>query len=572
MLRGICLLGIMLANLVLPSLVYADVVAKHAMVVSSQHLATRVGLDILQEGGNAVDAAVAMGYALAVVHPCCGNVGGGGFMLIRLRDGHTTAVNFRERAPASLNVKQLIQEQQQQPEAPSAHITGDINKPYLQAGIPGTVLGLNTVLQKFGTMPLSKLMQPAIAFAESGFVLNRQDVDILNAGYQSFLQQPNVATIFTNHGKPYQVGDRLQQQELAKTLLKISRTGSDGFYQGDTAKQLIAAVNEHGATWTINDLLQYQVSMTQAISCDYHGYKIYSIPPPGSGITLCQILNIAAEYPLAKWGFRSPTSLNVNLEAMRYAFADRNTYLGDPNFVDIPANKLLSVSYAKSIKSKIKLWRAGDSKKLGFIAKSNEGQHTTSYVVVDRYGNAVAVTYTLNSYFGGRVIPGKLGFFLNNELDDFAIDIGRPNMFGLIQGRANLIAPSKQPLSSIAPVIITKDGKLYMVLATPGGSTIPTSLVEVIENVVDYNMSLQAAVNAPRYHFQWLPDKVFMEPGAISAKTQKYLQRMGYTLQDGSPFNTDSWGAVTAILVNPKTDELTGMMDKRRPGGLAIGY
>lgn len=535
---------------------------QQAMAVSSQHYATKVGVDILKKGGNAIDAAVAMGYALAVVDPCCGNIGGGGFMLIHFANGKNTFINFREKAPQAIHTKMFLDSHGNAIKEKSVY-------GYLAVGVPGTVLGLNTALKKYGTMPLKEMIQPAIDLAKNGFVLVPGDNKILN-GLELFRKQSNVAAIFLKNNQPYKTGDRLIQKDLANTLKLIAQQGSEAFYNGKIADQIVAVSKKNGGVLSKDDFKNYSIVETQPITCSYRGYQIITTPPPGGGVTVCEIFNISEGYPLKSYGFHSTMATHYVTEAMRYAYADRNAYLGDPNFIEIPVNKLISKKYAEQIRRKILPNEAGYSYEIGFVAKAKEKANTTSYVVVDKYGNAVSVTYTLNDDFGADVIAEDTGFFLNNEIDDFAIKTDTPNTYELIQGKANLLAPNKRPLSSIAPTMIMKNNELFMILGTPGGSTIPTQIVETIQNVIDFNMPLQNAVDASRYHMQWLPDVIFIEPNTFSISVMTELKAMNYEFKSGSPFGTIRWGAVTAIMKN--ANQWDGAVDIRRPAGLALGY
>lgn len=549
------------------------VTAKEGMVVSAQHYATKAGIEVLKNGGNAIDAAVAVGYALAVVHPCCGNIGGGGFMMIHLADGKNVAVNFREKAPLDIKASFFLDKSGNviPGTLSGGHISGTIKNGYLAAAIPGTVLGLNTALEKYGTLSLREVMQPAIKLAKKGYVLEPGDIELLNYGIESFKTQPNVAAIFLKHGSPYQAGDRLIQKDLAQTLETIAQQGNSAFYEGSIADKIITASQQHGGVFTKQDFKDYNVVETPPISCNYRGYHILTSPPPASGATICETLKISEGYPLQHYGFHSTMSIHYVAEAMRHAYADRSNYLGDPTFVDVPVKKLTSTQYAAQIRTKIFKNKAGSSDTTN-PNKNHEKDQTTSYVVVDCYGNAVSVTYTINGYFGAKVIPDNTGFFLNNELDDFTIKTDTPNAFGLIQGKANLIEPGKRPLSSISPTIILKDNQLFMVIGTPGGPTIPTQIVETIQNVIDYNMNIQQAADASRFHMQGLPDYLYIEPKALPQTTIEALQNMGYTIKIGSPFSSGRWGAVTAILKDHSTGMLEGAMDARRPIGSAMGY
>ena len=537
------------------------VTAPRAMVVTAQHLATDVGVDILKRGGNAVDAAVAVGYALAVVHPCCGNIGGGGFMVIHLAHGKNVFLDFREKAPLAATPTMFQ-------DASGNVVPGLSTKTYLGTGVPGTVMGLDAALKKYGTMTRAEVMAPAIALAKNGYVLEPGDIKILDTRAKQFAAEPNVAAIFLNHGKPYQAGDRLTQPELAGTLEAIEEGGSDAFYKGSIARQVAAASKANGGLLTTRDFADYTVAWDKPVACDYRGYTILSSPPPSSGgTTVCEILQVIKPYPFGKWGYASVKATHYLVEAERQAFADRNTYLGDPAFVKNPVARLLSAAHVEKIRTQIKPDAATPSSEVSGSLGVAEGQHTTHYSVVDAKGNAVSVTYTINYLFGNGHIAGDTGFFLNNEMDDFTSKPGVPNSFGLVQGKINQIEPGKRPLSSMSPSIVLKHGKLFMVTGSPGGSTIISTTLESMINVIDFGMNMQQAVDAPRIHQQWLPDLVMVEPGYLTPETQAALEKMGYHFKEVS-----SWGADEAILKNPKTGLLEGANDGRRSAGLAAGY
>ena len=537
------------------------VTARHAMVVTAQHLATKIGVRILKEGGNAIDAAVAVGYALAVVHPCCGNIGGGGFMMIHLANGHNVFLDFREKAPLKATPT-LYQDTK------GNVVAGLSTKTYLGVGVPGTVMGLNTALKKYGTMSLKQVMQPAIALARDGYALEQGDVNILDARAWSFAGHPNVASIFLDHGKPYVTGQRLRQPQLAKTLELIEHEGTRAFYRGPIARAIVAASRAHHGILSMKDFADYTVQWAKPVECHYHSYTLLSDPPPSSGgVAICEIMQIIKPYPFSKWGYGSVDTLHYLVEAERRAFADRNTYLGDPAFVHNPIAELLSARHAAGLRATILPDKATPSSEIKGSFGSTEGTDTTDYSIVDARGNAVAVTYTINYLFGLGQIAGNTGFFLNNEMDDFTSKPGAPNSFGLVQGKINEIKPGKRPLSSMAPTIVLKGGRLFMVTGSPGGSTIISTTLESFLNVTDFGMNVQQSVNAPRVHQQWLPDKVFAEPGLMSPAVQKRLEAMGYRFK-----MIPSWGADEAILVNPRTQRLEGANDRRRPAGLAAGY
>jgi len=542
----------------IPGIVFAA--TKQGMVVTEQQLASQVGLDILKAGGNAIDAAVAVGYALAVVNPCCGNIGGGGFMTIHLANGKNSVLNFREKAPLKAHAALFLDKN-------NNIIANESRNGYLAVAVPGTVLGLDTALKKYGTMNRQDVMSPAIYLAENGYVLTAYAVKLLNQSLSFFQKQPNIAAIFLKNNQPYRAGDLLIQKELANTLKKIAIDGPDVFYKGDIAKEIVNASNKNGGILSLRDFAQYNVQELAPIQCTYHGFTIVSTPPPSSGgVTLCEMTNILEKYDLTTKNYHSAHDVHFIVEAMRYAFADRNNQLGDPDFVKNPIEKLISKKYAQTIQQKI-LKNHAATDMTPKINITHESLNTTHYSIVDKQGNAVSVTYTLNSFFGAKVIAGNTGFFLNDEMDDFTIKPGTPNQFGLVQNSANSIEPGKRPLSSMTPTIILKNEKIFMVLGSPGGPRIITSTLETLLNVINYKMTIQHAVDEPRFHHQWLPDTIDYEPGTFSADTIKKLAKMGYNVK---PQKT--WGAVEAILLNPEDGQLYGANDPRRPDGKAMGY
>lgn len=556
--------------------------AEKAMVVTSQHLATDVGVEIMKQGGNAVDAAVAVGYALAVTNPCCGNLGGGGFATLHLADGRDVFLNFREKAPLAATQTMFLDAK--------GEVVPDLSlRGYLAAGVPGSVLGLDTLLTKYGTMTRAQVMAPAIKLAVEGFVLNQGDVDIMKGGAKAFAAEPNVAAIFLNDGKPWAVGERFVQKNLGNTLQAIAKDGPDAFYKGAIADAIVAASAANGGILSKQDFVAYTAAEAKPVRCSYRGYDLISAPPPSSGGTaICQILNILKGYPIAQMGNRSATTVHLMAEAMRHTFVDRNFQLGDPDFVKNPVERLVSDGYAEQIRSVINQGKATPSKDVQPGTAPHEGTETTHYSVVDPAGNAVSVTYTINALFGAKVIAGDTGFFLNDEMDDFTVKPGVPNLFGLVQGKTNEIAPGKRPLSSMSPTIVTKDGKIIMVLGSPGGSRIITIVVNTLMNVVDHGMNIQEAVDAPRIHHQWLPDQITVEPYALSPDTLRILRNMGHKIVEQSP-----WGAAEAIFIAPKPaggsapassgndsaasgkpvpGRLYGAHDSRRPAGSASGF
>jgi gamma-glutamyltranspeptidase/glutathione hydrolase len=525
------------------------------MVVSAQHYASEVGAGILAQGGNAIDAAVAVGYALAVVDPCCGNLGGGGFMTIHLKDGRDTFINFRETAPAAASAPMYLN--------PAGQPVNDLSRSgYLAAGVPGTVMGLERAAQEHGRLARRALLAPAIALARNGYVLSRADADILDG--KRFAKDPVAAKIFLRpDGARLEPGDRLVQADLAATLEEIAQQGPDAFYRGSIPIAVEEASSENHGILTARDFADYTPTEGPPLTCSYRGYHIVSAPPPSSGgTTICEILNILEGYDLKGLGFRSASSVRLMIEAMRWAYRDRNTHLGDPVFVQNPLERLLSKDYAGTIRTAI---NEGSTTPAAALQPTKEKAETTHYSVVDGEGNAVAVTYTINGSFGAAVIAPGTGFFLNNEMDDFTIKPGAPNLYGLVQGEANAIMPGKRPLSSMAPTLVEKDGHVLLVLGSPGGSRIITAVLETILNVVDYGLAPQQAVDAPRLHYQGLPDEVDYERSGLTPETTADLTAMGYKLIEQRP-----WGAVELIEI--ANGRLYGVNDPRRPAGAAIGY
>ncbi|WP_441916256.1 gamma-glutamyltransferase [Phyllobacterium sp. TAF24] len=547
--------------------------AEHGMVVTAQHLATQAGVDVLKNGGNAVDAAVAVGYALAVVYPTAGNVGGGGFMTIRLKDGKTTFLDFRERAPLASTKTMYLDDK-------GNIVKGLSTDGYLAVGVPGSVAGFELARTEYGTKSREELIGPAIRLARDGFELVQGDINSLKSGNKKLAKDPAAAAIFLKpDGKPYAVGETLVQTDLAATLSGISDKGPDSFYKGATADAIAKASQDKGGILTKQDFEQYSVRELEPVKCNYRGYDIVSSPPPSSGgVIICEILNVLEGYPLSYLGYGSAETVHAMVEAMRYAYVDRNSALGDPDFVNNPVTKLLDKAYAKEIRDKISPFKAGVSKDL--MPKGlGESHETTHYSIIDNDGNAVAVTYTLNGSFGAGVVAAGTGVLLNNEMDDFTSKPGVPNLYGLVQGEANAIAPKKTPLSSMSPTIISKDGKPFMVIGSPGGSRIITITLEAILNVIDHGMNIQEAIDAPRVHHQWLPDKVYMEPYALSADTQKVLTEMGHDVQIDKDWSI--WGQAAGILVGGESlseiakgdgSRYNGAIDSRASSGEAKGY
>ncbi|WP_018632498.1 gamma-glutamyltransferase [Neomegalonema perideroedes] len=555
----------------------APVEGRKGMVVTAHHLASDVGLDILKAGGNAVDAAVAVGYALAVVYPTAGNLGGGGFMTIRLADGSSTFLDFRERAPL-VSTKDMYLDETGEP-APGRSTEG-----WLAVGTPGSVMGLEEAREKYGSLSREALLAPAVKLAREGFTLNAADLAMIEE-VDSYLQRDPAAKaiFFRAGGEPFAPGDKLIQTDLADTLQAISEGGAEAFYQGPIADKIVAGSRAGGGILTSADFKNYAVRELEPVRCDYRGYEIVSSPPPSSGgVIICEILNVLEGYPLSYFGQGSAETTRLMVEAMRHAFVDRNANLGDPDFVENPLERMLDKGYAAEIRGRIDPYRAGVSSDLtppDFTAAPAESPETTHYSIVDEAGNAVAVTYTLNGSFGAGVVAPGTGILMNNEMDDFTVKPGVPNLYGLVQGEANAVEPGKSPLSSMSPTIVSKDGELFMVIGSPGGSRIITITLQAILNVVEFGMNIQEAVDAPRIHHQWLPDRVFMEPYALSPDTRRILVGMGYDVREDA--NWPIWGEAAGILVGGRSlaeieagdgTGYFGAIDSRASAGAARGY
>jgi gamma-glutamyltranspeptidase/glutathione hydrolase len=546
--------------------------ARHGIVVSVHPEASQAGLEILRKGGNAVDAAVATGFALAVVHPSAGNIGGGGFMLVRMADGTVHFLDYREKAPKAATRNMYLDAQGNV--IPDASLVG-----YKAIGVPGSVAGLVYAQQHFGKLPLRTDMEPAILLARNGVRLTYEEAQSMHQKELALF--PESKRIFQRDGNFYQPGEVFRQPELARTLERIAAKPDD-FYKGAMAQELAADIQHGGGLITAEDLAEYEVKERQPIRGTYRGYEVISAPPPSSGgVTMVEALNILEGYDLGKMGNRSADAIHVTVEAFRRAFYDRAEFLGDPDFSQLPVAQLIDKKYAQAWRESLEMSKASDSKELrrpsGFgnldrqAAQHSpytgpEKHNTTHYSVVDADGNAVSVTTTLNDGFGSRVTAGKLGFLLNDEMDDFTSKPGVPNLYGLIQSEANSIAPGKRPLSAMAPTIVTKDGKLFMVLGSPGGPRIITTVANILMGVIDYGLDIQQAVNAPRFHHQWEPDAIFMENIGISPDTIKLLEARGHQIrQEGY------WSDGECIEVDPKTGDLLGAADGRN-GGKAEGY
>ncbi|EIF7271952.1 gamma-glutamyltransferase [Salmonella enterica] len=541
--------------------VFHPVRATQGMVASVDVMATQVGVDILKQGGNAVDAAVAVGYALAVTHPQAGNLGGGGFMLLRTKDGATTAIDFREMAPAGAT-RDMFLDEQGNPDSKKS-----LTSP-LASGTPGTVAGLSLALEKYGSLPLNSVVRPAIKLAQEGFIVNDALADDLKTyGSEVLPHHENSKAIFWKDGEPLKKGDKLVQQDLANSLTMIAENGPDAFYKGDIARQIAQQMQQNGGLITTDDLVAYQAVERTPVSGEYRGYQIFSMPPPSSGgIHIVQILNILENFDMNKYGFGSADAIQIMAEAEKYAYADRSEYLGDPDFVNVPWQALTSKTYAKSIAGQIDINKAKPSSEIrpGKLAPY-ESDQTTHFSVVDKDGNAVAVTYTLNTTFGTGIVAGNTGILLNNQMDDFSAKPGVPNVYGLVGGEANAVGPKKRPLSSMSPTIVVKDGKTWLVTGSPGGSRIITTVLQMVVNTIDFGMNVAEATNAPRFHHQWLPDELRVEKG-FSPDTLKLLEQKGQKVA-----LKEAMGSTQSIMVGPD-GELYGASDPRSVDDLTAGY
>ena len=543
--------------------------AEHGMVVSAHRFASKAGIDVLKAGGNAVDAAVAVGYALAVTFPEAGNLGGGGFMTVRFHDGRTAFIDFRETAPAAATATMYL-------DANGNPVAERSRRGYLAAGVPGTVAGLELARVKYGSRPRAALMADAIRLARDGFVLDQGDADMLAEAADEFRKDGPSAAIFLNKGQPWKPGQRLIQADLARSLSQIAKGGPDAFYKGPIAARMVAASKAGGGIFAMRDFASYRARELKPLECDYRGYRMISAPPPSSGgVVLCETFNILEGYPIVELGFHSSAGTHLLTEAMRRAYHDRNLNLGDPSFVTIDTNHFIDKAYAASLRQGIDPNRATPSASLPAPGIGGEGNSTTHFSIVDKDGNAVSLTYTLNDWFGAHVTAAGTGILLNDEMDDFSAKPGSPNMYGLVEGPNNAIAPGKRPLSSMTPTIVTRDGKLVMVVGTPGGSRIPSAVIETISNVVDFGMTVTDAVNAPRVHHQWLPDEIGYEQFGLSADTIARLQAMGHKVVP-----MDYGNQVAAILVGAPAiggkplgeQRLYGAIDPRLNVGDVEGY
>lgn len=541
---------------------FHPVTAKQGMVATSHTLATEVALNVLRDGGNAVDAAVTAGFALAVTQPRSGNIGGGGFMLIAKGDGsEPEAIDYREKAPAGAS-ETMFQDE-------SGDVVRDRSRfTHLAAGVPGTVAGLALALERHGTISLKQALAPAIKLAREGFIVPQRFTEGLEQARERLQRWPATRnTFYKEDGSAWQPGERFRQPELADTLQRIADDGVKGFYEGKTAELIADEMARHDGLITREDLKDYRPVVRTPVRGNYRGYDIYSMSPPSSGGThIVQILNILEGFPMADYGHNSADAIHHMAEAMKLAYADRARYLGDTDYVDVPLKGLTSKGYAEELRKSM------DPEKARPASDINPGQpaawespETTHFSVVDQWGNAVSNTYTINFSYGSGITVEGAGFLLNNEMDDFSAKPGVPNAYGLIGGEANKVEPGKRMLSSMSPTIVKKDGKNVLVTGSPGGSRIITTTLQVILNVIDHDMNIQTAVSAPRMHHQWLPDEIRIEQG-VSPDTIRLLEERGHKVVDGS-----AMGAIQSIMVG-EDGVLHGGADPRRSTSSAMGY
>ncbi|MGI2109146.1 gamma-glutamyltransferase [Shewanella frigidimarina] len=535
--------------------------AKHGMVSSQEALASQIGVDILKQGGNAVDAAVAVAYALAVTLPRAGNIGGGGFMLVHLAEQNKTiAIDYRETAPAKAHKDIFLDEQ--------GNAVDKLSREHgLAVGVPGTVMGMELALKQYGTMKMAQVIKPAIKLAKDG-ILVTSDLSNSLAGLKSRITQwPSSAEIFYHaDGSNYQVNELLKQPELAQSLSLIAHKGSKGFYQGETAKKIVSAVQNAGGIMSLTDLANYKVIEREPVRGNYRGYEVVSMPPPSSGgIHIIEMLNVLEQFPIDKLGHNTANTLHLMAETMKYAYADRSEYLGDPDFVKVPVKQLTSKEYAKEIASKIAINKTTPSSEIkpGNLAPY-ESDQTTHFSVIDKWGNAVANTYTLNFSYGSGLVAKGTGILLNNEMDDFSAKPGTPNGYGLIGGDANAVEGNKRPLSSMSPTMVMKDGKPFIVTGSPGGSRIINITLQMIINVIDHNLNIAEATAAARMHHQWLPDFIWVEH-TLNRDTISLLEAKGHKVKV-----QESIGSTQSIMMTEQG--LFGASDPRRAGSAAIGY
>ncbi|HEY5075777.1 MAG TPA: gamma-glutamyltransferase [Pyrinomonadaceae bacterium] len=541
--------------------------ARHGVVAATNEIASNVGVDIMKRGGNAVDAAIAVAFALAVTHPAAGNLGGGGFMMIRWKDGRTTAIDYREIAPAAATRNIYLDQNGNVIEGEGGSIEG-----YRAAGVPGTVRGMELALKKYGSGKLTwtQLIEPARRLAANGFTVNYNLSRSLRGNREYLSKYAETKRIYLNNGKFYNEGEVFVQPDLAATFARLQRRGPNEFYTGQTAQLIAADMKRHQGLLTLDDLRGYVAKERQPLRGNYRGYEVISMPPPSSGgAVLIEMLNILEGYDFKKMDWASSERYHLMTEAMRRAFADRAEYMGDTDFAKVPIAGLIDKKYAAQLRTTINPERASSSeqvkagKPVGY-----ESEETTHFTVVDTDGNAVANTYTLNNSYGSAVVAKGTGLIMNDEMDDFAAKPGTANLYGLIQGERNAVAPRKRPLSAMTPTfVLRKDGSLWFTVGSPGGPTIINTVLDVITNVIDYGMNIQQAIDAPRIHHQWLPDELVFEPYGLSGDTQNALIARGHKLAKPRYL-----GDAEGIMIEEKTGMRLGATDPRRSDGLAVGY
>jgi gamma-glutamyltranspeptidase/glutathione hydrolase len=542
--------------------------ARHGVVASTNEIASRVGVDILKRGGNAVDAAIAVAFALAVTHPAAGNLGGGGFMMIRLKNGRATAIDYREMAPAAATRNIYLDKNGKVIEGEGGPLEG-----YRAAGVPGTVRGMELALKRYGSKKLTwaQLVEPARRLAANGFAVTYSLARGLRGTREYLSKYPETKRIYLNDGKFYNEGDLFAQPDLAATFARLQQRGPNEFYEGQTARLIAEDMKRHDGLITMDDLRGYIAKEREPLRGNYRGYEVISMPPPSSGgAVLIEMLNILEGYDLKKMDWASSDRYHLMTEAMRRAFADRAEYMGDTDFVKVPIAGLIDKKYAARLRETIHTERASTSEQVRAGKPAGyESDETTHFTVIDAEGNAVANTYTLNNSYGSAVVAKGTGVLMNDEMDDFAAKPGTPNLYGLIQGERNAVAPRKRPLSAMTPTfVLRKDSSLWFTVGSPGGPTIINTVLDVITNVIDYGMNIQQAIDAPRIHHQWLPDELVYEPYGLSGDTQRALARRGHKLVDKPRYLGDCEG----IMIEEKTGIRLGATDPRRSDGLAVGY
>jgi gamma-glutamyltranspeptidase/glutathione hydrolase len=545
----------------------APVRARHGMVASASVLASTVGRDVMKQGGNAVDAAIAVAFALAVTYPAAGNLGGGGFMMIRMRDGRTTAIDYREMAPAAATHDIYLDEHGNLKKGEGGSLIG-----YRAAGVPGTVAGMELALKKYGSGKLTwaQLIEPSRKLAAEGFALPYSLARTMRNDADELGLYPEAKKIYLNGGRFWNEGDVWRQPELAATFARLQRFGAREFYEGQTARLVAADMKAHGGLITLEDMKNYVAKEREPLHGTYRGFEVISMPPPSSGgAVLIEMLNMLEGFDLRHMGASSSERYHVETEAMRRAFADRAEYMGDSDFVNVPVAGLIDKAYAERLRRGIKMERASTSAEVKAGQPTGaEDEETTHFTVVDADGNCVSNTYTLNDLFGSKVVIKGTGVLMNDEMDDFAAKPGVPNMFGLIQGERNSVAPHKRPLSAMTPTfVLRKDGSLWFAVGSPGGPTIINTVLQVITNVVDFDMNIQQAIDAPRIHHQWLPDEIIYEPYGMSADTFRALEERGHKITDRPRYIGDAQG----IMIEEKTGVRLGASDPRG-GGEPVGY